>query len=234
MTAREDFDAWLLANPRGELSTWLRETSDPDWTATVAHPFTDALAAGTLASDVFARYLVQDYGFVDPFTALLGFAVGRAPAMADRLMLGQFMGMLTSDENTFFERAFDAYDVSAESRTAPSYFTATRDFRALLADTGETGSYAEILAVLVVTEWIYLSWAQRIAAAPDIEPFYREWIGLHDNPEFVRFVGWLMQRLDETARDLPADAFQRVVERFHKAVTLERRFHDACWTGADA
>ncbi len=232
MTDRTRFDAWASARPEPRLSDWLREISAPDWEAMVAHPLTTALAAGSLPHPVFVRYLVQDYGFIDPFTALLGHAIGHAPAMADRVVLGQFVGMLTSDENTFFQRAFDAFDVPAGTRDRPDYLPVTDAFRDLLREVGDGQSYAEMMAVLVVTEWLYLSWATRVTAAPDLDPFYAEWIALHDNPDFVVFVEWLKTRLDAVGSELPDPAFARLAACFRRTVALERQFHDACLAAA--
>ncbi len=177
----------------------------------------------------FAAYMVQDYGFVDPFTALIGHAIGHAPSMADRVVLGQFMGMLTSDENSTFQRTFEAFGVSARADHLP----ATRDFRHLLHEVGmggqasASGRYAEILAVLVVTEWLYLAWATRISRTEGLHPLMGEWIDLHDNPDFQAFVDWLRQRLDEEAAGLDDTDFSRMAERFRETVAKELAFHDA-------
>jgi len=170
---------------------------------------------------------VQDYGFVDPFTALIGFAIGRAPSMEDRVVLGQFMGMLTSDEDSTFQRTFEAFAVPAAQREAPDYLPETRAFQALLRETGRAGGYAEILAALVVTEWIYLEWALRVTRAEGLHPLVGEWIDLHDNPAFQDFVAWLRRRLDEEAEALDDAAFTRMADCFRETVAKERAFHDA-------
>lgn len=227
MNTRADFNAWAAQQDAPRLTDWLREISEPDWSSTVNHPLFDALAEGRLAGADFAAYMVQDYGFVDPFTALIGFAIGRAPCMADRVVLGQFMGMLTSDENSTFQRTFEAFGVPAATREAPDYLPETRAFQALLRETGDRGGYAEILAVLVVTEWIYLEWALRITRAEGLHPLVGEWIDLHDNPAFQDFVAWLRRRLDEEAEALDDSAFTRMAECFRETVARERAFHDA-------
>lgn len=231
MTTRTDWNTWAAGRDSARITDWLREISEPDWSATVNHPLFDALAEGRLAGDDFAGYMVQDYGFVDPFTALLGHAIGRAPSMEDRVVLGRFVGMLTSDENSTFQRTFEAFEVPAAQREAPDYLAETRAFRELLHDTGQDGRYAEILAVLVVTEWIYLEWALRITRVEGLHPLMGEWIDLHDNPAFQEFVAWLRRRLDEEAETLDDAAFTRMAERFRETVAKERAFHDAVMPG---
>jgi len=227
MTTRADFDNWAAGRDSARVTDWLREISEPDWSATVNHPLFDDLAGGRLSGEDFAVYMVQDYGFVDPFTALLGHAIGHAPNMADRVVLGQFMGMLTSEENNTFERTFETFGVSAARREAPEYLPETLAFRELLHDSARSGSYAEILAVLVVTEWVYLEWASRVRRAEGLHALMGEWIDLHDNPGFREFVAWLRRRLDEEAETLDDAAFSRMALRFRDTVAKERAFHDA-------
>ncbi|GED22362.1 TenA family protein [Halomonas halmophila] len=231
MSSIAEWTQWAERQASPRLTEWLRELSEPDWSRTVHHPLFDALAARRLTDQEFAAYMVQDYGFVDPFTALLGQAIGHAPCMQDRVVLGQFMGMLTSDENSTFQRTFEAYGVSAEAE----YLPATRDFRQLLKDTAlhqegaRSTRYAEMLAVLVVTEWLYLEWATRVERAEGLQPLMEEWIDLHDNPEFRTFVAWLRRRLEEEMSRLEDEAFVGVVKRFRETVACERAFHDAVY-----
>jgi thiaminase/transcriptional activator TenA len=226
---RTDYAAWAAGRSAPRLTDWLREISEPDWSAVVDHPLFDALAGGSLTGEAFAAYMVQDYGFVDPFTALLGHAIGHAPGMADRVVLGQFVGMLTSDEDSVFQRIFETFHVPETTRNAPAYLPATASFRRLLHETGTSASYAQMLAVLVVTEWLYLDWAMRITRGESLPPLYDEWIGLHDSQAFQAFVAWLRRRLEEVAETLDEAEFARMAERFRETVARERAFHDAVY-----
>ena len=44
-------------------------------------------------------------------------AIVKAPSLADRIPLGRFLGAVSSDENTYFHRAFDALNVPKVDRT---------------------------------------------------------------------------------------------------------------------
>lgn len=230
-TDRESYENWVAAQGKKQPSVWVRATASPDWEATASHPLFDALGKATISRDALGRYLQQDYAFIDSFTALLGHAIGHAPRMDDRIVLGQFVGMLTSAENTFFQRAFEDLGLPTDPGRMPSPFAVTRDFRRLLDDTGRSGDYAEMLAVLVVTEGLYLDWAKRVTVSPSVSSIAREWIDLHHNPDFETFVQWLYERLDDIGHDLDAPRFGRMAARFRQAVRLERAFHDACWHG---
>ena len=79
---------------------WLRARSEPDWTAVITHPFTDALFDGSLPDPAMRSYLVQDYQFVDDFLALLGAALAKADRYTSRLAIAGSIGVVTSEENT--------------------------------------------------------------------------------------------------------------------------------------
>ena len=129
MTSFEDWSAGK-AHPR--FSDWLKDLAKPTWSEAVAHKFTVELAAGTLQDHVMRRYLVQDYSFLDSFVKLVGNAIAQAPSLADRIPLCQFLGMVTSEENTYFQRALDALEVPARERT-------NRDHGRLPRDHGRSG-----------------------------------------------------------------------------------------------
>ena len=95
---------------------WLRERSEPDWTAVITHPFTRALFDGLVPTESMRSYLVQDYQFVDDFLALLGSALAKADRYASRLAIAGSIAVVTSEENTYFQRAFDALGVGEADR----------------------------------------------------------------------------------------------------------------------
>lgn len=152
------------------LAHYLRDLVGPAWEAATHHRFVDELLAGTLDDDVLRHYLVQDYQFIDAFIALLGQATASAPTLPARLRLARQLGMIASDENTYFVDSFDALGVSQEDRSAPEMTAATRDFDALMREVVATRSYPQALALLIVTEWLYLDWASRADAARSARP----------------------------------------------------------------
>jgi len=80
----------------------LKNSVQSDWDVMTDHPFCKELAEGTLPLDKMRWYLVQDYKFLDEFVRLLATAIAHAPTLADGMPMAQFLGLVTSTENTYF------------------------------------------------------------------------------------------------------------------------------------
>ncbi len=204
----------------------LRAASEPGWSRAVGHRFVRELFTGTVPDAVMARYLIQDHRFLDSFLVMLGAAHASADTIEARLRFGRFIGMVSSEENTYFLRAFEALGVSEERRGVDPDTQATAGFKAIMREAAETRSYAAALSVLVVAEWLYLDWASRAPQALPDNFVHAEWIGLHDGPNFRGFVDFLRAELDRVG---PAQA-DLCRDFFGRAVALELSFFDAAYT----
>jgi thiaminase/transcriptional activator TenA len=203
----------------------LRADNATNWNAAINHRFVDEIFRGAVPHQVMRRYLVQDYQFIDRFVALLGAAIASADLYPPRIRLAQFAAMITSDENTYFQRSFNALGVPESERSAPPLATVTRQFRALLTDAAESRRYANCLAVLTVAEGIYLEWADQKYPLP-ADFIHAEWITLHNAPGFRDFVYWLRSELDRIHDLIDESERQTAAEYFRRAVDLERAFFD--------
>jgi thiaminase (transcriptional activator TenA) len=205
-------------------SAELRRTHAETWDAAVGHRFVDELWAGTVDREVLARYLVQDFQFCDAFLALMGAAVATCDDPAARVVHARQVGLVAGDEHEFFLSSFRALGVSSEASLAAP----TRGFVELMDTAREDASYAEILAVLLVAEWLYLDWASLPREAP-ADPIAREWIELHRGPAFEQWVGFLRAEFDRAAEH--SRHVMRVSRRFGEAVELELAFFEAAYDG---
>lgn len=202
----------------------LREQSQPAWSDAVNHRFVTKLGDDSLSDDVFRRYLVQDYAFIDALMSLIGFGIGDAPTRDAKTHLTRFLGVLADDETEYFKRSFDALNVPRDTWDDPELTPVTQAFEVLLYRAAREG-YPEALSVLVPAEWIYLTWASRMEA--DQSRFYlSEWVELHANPEFEQFVHWLQDELNAQSATLSAERRARVGRHFQRTCELEAAFFD--------
>lgn len=205
----------------------LREASEPFWSEATGHRFVRELFSGEIADAAMARYLVQDHRFLEDFLALLGAALARADSFQARLVLGRFIGMVSGEENTYFLRSFEALGVSAEDRAAVPDTAPTAGFKSIMREAADSGSYAVMLSVLTVAEWLYLDWAMKAPQPLPPRFIHAEWVTLHDNPGFRDFVAFLRAELDRTG----ASDAARCRDIFTRAVRLEKVFFDAAFEG---
>jgi thiaminase/transcriptional activator TenA len=206
----------------------LKSLAAEDWRAATTHAFTNALADGTMPRDRMVGYLQQDYLFIDGFVRLLASAIAHAPTLADSVPAAQFLAVITGPENTYFLRSFN--ELSAEPNASPE--PQTRAFQQLMAEARQSGQYEQMLAVLVVAEWIYLEWATPVEHRADALPFWLgEWITLHAGEGFTGVVDYLRGQLDQVWPSLDDSAKSKVEQTFQTAVRLERAFFDAAWAG---
>ena len=208
----------------------LRSLVKEDWRAATRHAFTNALADGTLSRAKMRAYLEQDYLFVESFVRLLASAIAHAPSLADVLPGERFLDLVTSEENTYFERALTELGADPAQPVAPGI--PTQGFQALMAEAVASGRYANMLATLVVAEWVYLEWASPFEAqAVDLPFWLGEWITLHAGVGFEGVVAYLRGQLDDVWPTLSAAEQEDAAQFFRRAVALERAFFDAAWTG---
>lgn len=206
---------------------FLKQSVQSDWDAATDHPFCKGLADSSLPLDKMRWYLVQDYKFVDHFVRLLATAIAHAPTLADGVPAAQFLGLVTSTENTYFLRSLDALEVSQSDRNAPAA-PATGAFQELMSEARTSGRYEQMLAVLIVAEWSYLTWANRYTSYDANLPFwFAGWIDLHSGEGFESVVAYLREQLDGIWAELSEEQQAGATAMFQKAVICERAFFDA-------
>jgi len=212
----------------------LRDRVAADWEAAIRHPFTHALAAGSLSRDRLAFYLKQDHLFLDGFVRLLAAAIATAPSVADAAPTARFLADVTGPENTYFLRAFEALGVGEAEQAATEPAPPAAGFLSLMAEAAASGRHARMLAVLVVAEWSYLDWATPHAPpAPGLCFVNAEWIALHSGAAFAGVVEHLRAQLDRAWIGLDPAERAEVERLFARATALERAFFDAAWAAPE-
>lgn len=210
-----------------KFSEQLRQSADEDWQKIIHHRFVDELANGTLPDQVMAHYLEQDYAFVDSLIRLTCAAIADAPTMQVRHRLAGFLASISSEENTYFIRSFDALNVPAERYLNPVLTPVSQAFETALLDAARLG-YSHSMVSLLVAEWSYRSWAIRVGQSHPTAFYHLEWIRLHNNPEFNAFVDWIIEQVDALG-DLPEAAQADLIQHFQRLSRLEHQFFDSAY-----
>lgn len=193
-----------------------------DWAKAINHPFTQQLGDDSIADSAYARYLIQDYAFIETLVNLVARAIADAPTMPQKTVLSAFLAALTSDENTYFLRSFEALGIKEAEYLNPPLSPVAEQIIRQLKDASSQG-YAHAITVMCCAEWCYLSWAQKEAGKNPKRFYLREWIDLHVIPEFETFVNWLKNEVDKLT-SLDDQELELLAHRFVKVSQLEHEF----------
>ena len=222
-----DFAAYALPTSGARFSEWLREESEPWWTRMVGHRMTQDMAADALPSDVLLRYLVHEHGFVETAVTIFGYALVKAPSIAEQTRLAAALQGLATDQLAWFRRVFDALGVSDGQRVVAEPPPAVSAFRDGMLSLAAHGTYEEIVAGMAAAEWMYLTRSRTAHAHRPSDPVCGEWIALHVARPFADQVVWLLDELDRLGPELAPARQHRLAAAFRRTLVLEVGFHDA-------
>ncbi len=217
-------------NPKLEkFSDYVKNYSGDLWFEATNHKFTNELKNDKLEDRIYKKYIVQDYIFIKSLVTLIGKAIALAPTMHSKVKWSAFVYAITSDENNYFIRSFDALNITKEERERTNLLPSINDFSKLMLHISNSGSYVQILSIVLAAEWIYYTWASN-AKEPYPSRFYlSEWIILHNNKSFYKTVSWIKEELDILALELSIKEQEEIAKLFLKLVRLEIAFFDACY-----
>src|SRR5437588_463419 len=214
-------------------SDWLRQQSEPAWTATTRHRFTRELSGGRLDEAVFKRYLVNEYSFVKTSATVVGYAIAYAPSMEAKARLAAAAHALTTEQRAYFDRTFAALGVPPDEREPHTFDSAVLAFRDMVLGAAAHGRYEDTLATMLAAEWMYLTWSKRAADRLPSHPRFREWVEIHVTPAFEGHVAWMRGELDTLGPLVPPYRQAEVAYVFRRTLELEVGFHDAAYAGGD-
>lgn len=221
-----------MPNPTPSFTARLTNDHNALWQTATDNRFVRELVSDTMEDRVYARYLRLDYAFIEALTASVGHAVAVAPGMPAKVRFAGFLSVLTSEENDYFLRSFEAFGEPPPTFDDPVSHPVVDAFDALLRRQREAGTYLDILSVLVPVEWVYLEWASSAAQSGNPMPdrFYlSEWITLHADDGFADFVNWMRLELDKAAARATDAERARAEATFTEALELEAAFFAASY-----
>ena len=208
-------------------SDWVRSRSDPLWDRMVQHRFTLDVKSDRLPPDVWRRYLLYEHAFVETAVTIFGYALVKAPSVAEQVRLSTVLHELTTKQIDYFDRVFEHLDVSPDERQVANVPTAVSSFRDGMLALAAHGTYEEIIGGMAAAEWMYLTWCTSAHEQSHSDATVADWVALHVTPQFADQVAWLRDQLDRYGPELPRRHQEGVARAFRHALELEIEFHHA-------
>jgi thiaminase len=193
---------------------------EPLWERMLAHPFLIQTRDGSLPDEVFARWLRQDYLFVQEAVPFLAAMLARARER-HRGPLADAIGALRAELKLFeglaLELGVELGDVQ------PSFIN--HAYQQFLIATALRASYAEAYTVLYVAERAYHDSWKVVREGISVKSRWLRFVDNWTSEEFERYVAHLETELN----GLAASAGEPEQERMASCFELTARYEIAFW-----
>ncbi len=161
---------------------WTRTA--PIYDAILEHPFNRELAAGTLSTERFRFYMLQDGVYLIAFSRALSVAAARAGATDDMVTFAESAREAVVVERALHESYFRQFGIAPEeaARTEPS--PTCLGYNTFLLATAYHAPYEVLVAALLPCFWIYWEVGKHIMAVAASDNPYQAWIDTYADEAF--------------------------------------------------
>lgn len=189
----------------------------------IGHPFIKELAAGTLDSARFNRYIAQDELYLGNYgRQMLSFA-SMIDDAGQRAMFDEFARAGLEGERAMHELLTGRFGTDLNVCASPVTAAYNAHTEAALA----SGRRELALAALLPCMWVYNEVGLHIVSIAKVEGNpYREWIAEYANDEFTEGVKAVLELADSYAAAADDDLRQQMTRLFVEATQFEYDFWD--------
>lgn len=211
----------------------LKAGATDEWRAYTEHPFTDALADGSLPEAAFKTYLVQDYLFLIEFARAYALAAYKSPTLADMREAAGGMAAILDVEMDLHVKLCGGWGLTpADLESAPAE-AETLAYTRYVLDAGMRGDLLALKTALAPCVIGYAEIAERLAAKPgalaEANP-YAVWIQEYSGEAYRDVAAAARTHLDSLAERYLTDARRvELVGIFREATRLEADFWEMGW-----
>jgi thiaminase/transcriptional activator TenA len=197
--------------------------------AILAHPFVSGLTDGSLPTESFALYVVQDVLFLRRYAQALAVTAGRAPGAPDTEMFARHAAGIVVAEMSLHDSLLADLDIDPASVDTAQPAPVTLAYTSYLLATTLGGSYPEGVGALLPCYWIYWEVGKHLLRRGSPVPRYQKWIDTYSGDEFGADVRDVLAVTDTLGRDLAAPERDRVRGHFRVTSRYEWMFWDMAY-----
>ncbi|NEQ54590.1 MAG: TenA family protein [Leptolyngbya sp. SIO3F4] len=186
----------------------------------LAHPFVQGIADGTLPKEKFAYYVGQDAFFLEAFARAYSIAAAKAPTWQSFNVFHDLAAGVLS-ELKLHQSYAQIWSVNLD-QVKPG--GATRQYTDFLLATAWSQPVGVIAVAMSPCMRLYAYLGQQLAQGGIPEHSYKDWIVTYSSDEFEPLAAQLEVIVDEYAQDT-----QLVRDTYCHAMICERDFFQAAW-----
>jgi thiaminase/transcriptional activator TenA len=205
------------------------QSVQPTYAQILEHPFVQQLQAGTLAQDIFLRYLLDDARYLSGYARALAMISGRLPDTADVALLARSAAGAVEAERVMHAALLGEHGIDIDGPGEPS--PTCRLYTSSLISAVATEPVEVALAAVLPCFRVYAEVGAAIAAAAAPDHPYSTWIAMYSDPEFSAITGDVEALADRLAKRAGAGVPERMDAAYAQSTRLEWMFWDSAWRG---
>ncbi len=211
----------------------LKAQAAAEWQAYTEHPFTNAMADGSLPEAAFRHYLVQDYLFLIEFARAYALAVYKSPTLADMREDAAGLSAILDVEMDLHVKLCAGWGLSPTDLEKAAPAAEMLAYTRYVLDAGMRGDLLALKVALSPCVIGYAEIASRLAgeqgAMNDANP-YRVWISEYASAPYQEVAARAQAHLDRLAQRYATPAREaELVATFREATRLEADFWQMGW-----
>lgn len=211
----------------------LKSAASAEWRAYTGHPFTNALADGSLREASFRHYLVQDYLFLIEFARAYALSIYKSPTLADMREAASGVSAILDVEMDLHVKLCAGWGLSPSDLERAPAALETLAYTRYVLDTGMRGDLLALKVALAPCVIGYAEIATRLASHPDAVAAanpYRVWISEYAGAPYQEVAANALKQLDDLAARYATPAREaELIAIFKEATRLEAAFWEMGW-----
>lgn len=206
-----------------------KKAASASWEGSFNHPFITELQAGTLDSEIFRYYLIQDHYYLKHFSELYALIAEKTNHPALKALLVENAGNLALGEIAIRETFFSELGITDEEvRATPiaptAYHYVSHMYRQLLE-----GTINSAAASMLPCAWLYQELGDTLITKQSPVPIYQRWIETYAGVEAQEHVKLERAILDELYEASPPDEQAQMMEAFVISSEMEYVFWEMAY-----
>lgn len=205
---------------------------------TLALPFNQQLAQGTLNRDAFSHYVIQDAHYLLAYGRALAVCAAKAFEADDVIQFSEAAKIAIVVERSLHNGFMQDFGISKVQFENTPLTLACHHYTSYLQATAWAESYPVVLAALLPCFWIYAEVGKDIVDKAAANNLYQAWIDTYAGEDFHTAVRNVIATVDRVAARVDADTLEKMHTAYTHAARLEWLFWDSAfeqrqWPGLD-
>ena len=204
----------------------------------LALPFNQELANGTLDSQAFCHYVIQDAHYLLAYGRALAVAAAKAYEADDVIQFSEAAKIAIIVERSLHKDFMQAFAITKTEFESTPLTLACHHYTSFLTATAWSESYPVVLAALLPCFWIYAEVGHDIVSKSVENNPYQAWVDTYSGEEFHTAVRNVIATVDKVAARCDADTLAKMHAAYSMGAKLEWLFWDSAyqqrqWLGLD-